>query len=111
MTNLQNLSTAQLRQALSIKEKIESLEAELAAMVGEEAPAPATQRGRRGISAAGRARIAAAQRKRWAKANANKGRAKTVGKKRKISAAGRARIAAAARKRWAAVKAAGKNRL
>jgi len=53
------------------------------------------------MSAAGRARIAAAQKLRWAKQRkGGKGR-------RKMSAAGRAKIAAAARKRWAKVKAAG----
>jgi hypothetical protein len=62
---------------------------------------PGRPRGRKGgMSAAGRARIAAAQRRRWAKAR--KGKAGRPSKKvRKFSAAGRARIAAAAKARWA----------
>jgi hypothetical protein len=55
----------------------------------------------RGISAAGRARIAAAARARWAKLKAAKA-AKRAKAGRRISAEGRKRIAEAARKRWAA---------
>ena len=65
-------------------------------------PAPATATAaplqKRTISAAGRRRIAAAQRKRWA---AQKGVKQTPPKKRHMSAAGKKRIADAARKRWA----------
>jgi hypothetical protein len=61
----------------------------------------------RKISAAGRARIAEAQRLRWAKV---KGSGPTKNdaapKKRTMSAAARKRIAAAQRARWAKVKAA-----
>jgi hypothetical protein len=64
------------------------------------------------ISAAGRARIAEAQRKRWAKVKGNSGQAKsatptnpTSQKKRTMSVAARKRIAAAQRARWAKVKA------
>jgi hypothetical protein len=61
------------------------------------------------MSAAGRRRVAAAQRARWA---AVKRQAKSVAKaaapkKRKISAAARKRIGDAARKRWAAQRKAG----
>jgi hypothetical protein len=62
---------------------------------------------RRKISAKGRARIAAAQRARWAKA---KGIAE-VPKKRRMSALARRKIAAAQRVRWAKVKASEKSRL
>jgi hypothetical protein len=59
--------------------------------------------GTRNISAAGRARIAAAQRARWAKL---KGKSSgTVPKQRTMSAAARKRIAAAQRARWAKVRA------
>lgn len=54
--------------------------------------------GTRKISPAGRARIAAAQRARWAKARSSNGTNKPA--KRKMSAAARARIAAAQRARW-----------
>jgi hypothetical protein len=61
------------------------------------------------MSAAGRARIAAAQKLRWAKLR--KGGPKVAKRRNKMSAAGRARIAAAARARWAAAKAAGRSTL
>jgi len=69
--------------------------------------------GKRGMSAAGKARIAEAQRLRWAKQKGNTvpaASAKPAGK-RQISAAGRAAIAAAARKRWAAARRAGRTSL
>jgi hypothetical protein len=50
------------------------------------------------MSAAGRSRIAAAQRTRWAEYRKAKNEAP---KKRRISAAGRKRIIAATKKRWA----------
>jgi len=61
---------------------------------------------RRTISAAGKARIAAAQRARWAKARGTS--AGSAPKKRTMSAAARRKIAAAQRARWAKVKAAQK---
>ena len=64
----------------------------------------------RRMSAAGRARIAAAQRARWAKVKAGprKQNVVTMPKKRTMSAAARKRIAAAQRARWAKVRAAKK---
>jgi hypothetical protein len=63
-----------------------------------------------GMSAAGRARIAAAQRARWAKVKEknNKVNVVTMPKKRTMSAAARRKIAAAQRARWAKTKAAKK---
>ena len=55
---------------------------------------------RRKISAKGRARIAAAQKARWAKVNG----VAEVPKKRTMSASARRKIAAAQRARWAKVK-------
>ena len=66
---------------------------------------------RRKLSAAGRARIAEAQRQRWAKLKGTSGPTKSVApapKKRTMSAAARKRIGAAQRARWAKVKAAQK---
>jgi len=62
---------------------------------------------RRKMSAAGRARIAAAQKARWAKVKSGRpaARARTVPKKRTMSAAGRKKIAAAQKARWAKVRA------
>ena len=55
----------------------------------------------RTMSAAGRKRIAAAQRARWAKV---RGRAKVATPKRTMSASSRRKIAAAQRARWAKVR-------
>jgi len=65
---------------------------------------------RGGMSVAGRARIAAAQRARWAKVKAKDGMANhvTTPKKRTMSASARRRIAAAQRARWAKMRAAKK---
>jgi hypothetical protein len=60
------------------------------------------QNGSRKISPAGRAKIAAAQRARWAKARAGNGANSRT--KRKMSPAAKARIAAAQRARWAKVR-------
>ncbi len=59
------------------------------------------------ISVAGRERIAAAQRARWARAKAESGRGNVVSmpKKRTMSTAARKKIAAAQRLRWAMVRA------
>jgi hypothetical protein len=66
---------------------------------------------RRNISAAGRARIAAAQRARWARVRTKSGQKHNIAsmpKKKTMSAAARKKIAAAQRARWAKVKAAQK---
>jgi hypothetical protein len=94
--NIENLSPSQLRKAADLKEQVEALEQELAGLTsfdsGNGVPAPVkAKRGRPakakpavgtepgkqgpkkgGMSAAGRARIAAAQRARWAKVRAAK---------------------------------------
>ena len=67
------------------------------------------QNGTRKISGAARARIAAAQKARWAKARNNRGAQITVAKKRTMSATATKRIAEAQKKRratWKAKKAA-----
>ena len=115
---ISSLSTAQLRHAADLQEKIETLNDELASLLGISAPAPAKAPAKKkgGMSAAGRAKIAAAQKARWAKAKAGKPAAKAVAakapaKKRSMSPAARAKIAAAAKARWAKAKAAGKKSL
>ena len=75
--------------------------------------------GKRSMSPEARARIAEAQRRRWAAAGKAKTKAASgsaaagaaAKPKRKMSAAGRKAIAEAARRRWAAAKAAGQARL
>jgi hypothetical protein len=60
------------------------------------------------MSAAGRERIAAAQRLRWSKLKGSRGQTKDVSgtpKRRTMSAAGRKRIVAAQKLRWAKVRA------
>jgi hypothetical protein len=120
--SITTLSPHQLRQAADLKERIDALQDQLsdilagkvsAPVVRETPPAPKT--GRRKMSAEGRARIAAAQRARWA---ARRGEAKLKPKdalpgkpKRKMSAAAKARLSAAAKARWEKAKAAGKSRL
>jgi hypothetical protein len=76
------------------------------------AASPEPGRKRRKMSAAGRKRIAEAQRKRWADVKKQSGAAPLAAKtaaqkpKRKLSAAGRKRIIEATKKRWALVRAA-----
>lgn len=85
---------------------VEQLDAALAALNGE---SYGRRTGiRRKISAAGRARIAAAQRERWASVRTKSGQKQNVvsmPKKKTMSAAARRKIAAAQRARWAKVKA------
>jgi len=109
-SQIADLSIAQLHQAIALKERIAKLEKKLAAILGTSAPASApvegTGRRRNKMSAAGRARIAAAQRARWAKVNADKpATAKKTKSKRTMSAATRAKMAVAAKARWAKRKA------
>lgn len=111
MSNLLSLTTKQLRRAVSLKQKIETLSNRLALILGAPASTPVKARKKRGMSAAGRARVAAAQKARWAKIKAAKPAAKAPAKRRKMSAAARARISAAAKARWAKAKAAGKKTL
>ncbi|MBE7495704.1 MAG: hypothetical protein HS117_12200 [Verrucomicrobiaceae bacterium] len=74
-TSLTQLSAASLRRAADLQDKIAGLQDELARLLGGSA-APAAKeaptRRKPKISAAGRRRIAAAQKARWAKAKAAK---------------------------------------
>jgi len=63
------------------------------------------RRKRRKISKAGRAAIAAAQRRRWAESKKRSAAPEAPKPKRKLSAAGRRAIIAATKKRWAAKRA------
>jgi len=112
-----NLTPSQLKHAADIKEQIAALESELQAIVrgggvrvANGAPAPTRTRRNR-MSAAGRARIIAAQKARWAKFKKGKPASAPAGRKRTLSAAAKAKIAAAARARWAKAKASGRNAL
>ena len=106
-----NLSADQLRRAAAIKDQIEALENELGQILGGAAVATRAAGGKRTMSASARARIAAAQRARWAKVKGKNGVSSSGGSRRKMSPAARAKIAAAARARWAKAKAAGRKSL
>jgi len=60
MTVLNSLSVEQLRKAVAIKEQIEQLEAQLGSVLGDAAEPLVPSKKRHRMSAAGRARIAAA---------------------------------------------------
>ena len=111
---------SQLKEAVTIAEQIEALQAKLASLVGGSAPvasapkaasSPFVKAGKRTMSAEARARIAAAQRARWAKskgastAPTKAPAAKSVKKKGGLSPEGRAKIVAALKARWAAKRA------
>jgi hypothetical protein len=115
MKSLGELSVADLRRVIALKERIESLEGRLEAIAGEagvgaasatEVPTLAKPPKRR-LSAAHRRKLiralAKARKIRWAKARA--ARANAAPKKRRMSAAGRAAISAATKARWAKVRA------
>jgi hypothetical protein len=71
--NINELSIKQLKKVLALKERMARLEAELTKLTGAgTTPAVKTPRKKGKMSAAGRARIAAAQKKRWAKVKAAK---------------------------------------
>jgi hypothetical protein len=127
MSSIANLSAQQLRQAADLKEKISALENELSQLLGSSAKAVAAPvvskapKNKGGMSAAGKAKIAVAQKARWAIINAAKSPAKPVAtpakvveaakpakKKFVMSAAAKAKISAAAKARWAKIKAAKK---
>jgi hypothetical protein len=108
MTNLTDITTRQLRRIIVIKKRIEKLQHKLGSLVGSSPTA--TGRVKRRMSAAGRARIAAAARARWAKLK--QGKSKAAHKPdRRTSRAVRAKLAAIAKARWAKVRALGKKGL
>ncbi len=105
-----SLRNSLLQERAEISARLKEIDHALSHGEPAAAPAPAKRAYRkRGISAAGRARIAAAQKARWAKIKAGKEPSSKPGPKkgrRKLSAEARAKIAAAQRARWAKVKAA-----
>ncbi len=90
MSNTSNPTAVQLRRAANVAEKIEELQAELAAILGGSAPAKKLGRPAKVASAAA---VAAAP-----------AEAKPRKKRRKMSAEGLANIIAAQKARWAKVK-------
>ena len=124
MTTIPTLS--QLQRGLAISEKIAALETELAAIFNgsvptkappsAKAPAAPVKAKKGGMSPEGRARVAAAQKARWATIKAGKApatpkapakakaEAPAKQKRKPMSPEHRAKLAAAAKARWAAVK-------
>jgi hypothetical protein len=76
--SITNLTPSQLRQAAVLKEKIEELQADLSQLLGstgkETTSAGPVTKTKKKISAAGIAKIRAAQKARWAKFRASKGK-------------------------------------
>lgn len=74
--SIETLSAKELRKAANLKEQIADLETELNHILGSPATTspkpPRAAKKKRGMSAAGRARVAAAQKARWAKVRAEK---------------------------------------
>ena len=101
-----HLTPSQLRRAAEVKEQIAELEGELIKLSGTVLAKTVNlvKTVRRKISAAGIARIRAAQKARWAKV---KGAKPAIARKskRKMSASAKAKISAAAKARWAKIKA------
>jgi len=94
MTNL-TLALKQLeRERARLSSRLEQLNNAVVALTGTSSTRSGT------MSAAGRARIAAAQRARWAKSKGRKVVSIVSRKRRKMSAAAIARIRAAQKARW-----------
>jgi hypothetical protein len=116
MSLINQLTAQQLRKAADLKDKIAALQNKLGRLVGtsgggeNSSPLQTAKPTRKKISAAGIAKIRAAQKARWAKFKGAKVEQapvqKSAPKKHAISAAARAKMAAAAKARWARVKAA-----
>jgi hypothetical protein len=100
MANLSAIVEQLRNERKQVEKQLSALNAALAAFVGVY-----TGSSKRQLSAEARKKISLAQKARWAKRAATKGKKPGVHKrKRAISAAGRQRIAAAQRARWAKAK-------
>jgi len=101
MANVSSI-IAQLKQERDrVERQLSGLNAALTAFAGVYSGSARNGNGKRQISAAGRKRIAAAQRARWA---GIRGKAKVATPKRTMSASARRKIAAAQRRRWAKIR-------
>jgi hypothetical protein len=100
------LSTAKLKKALAIREKIEALQASIKEIFGEGTTSSIADGRKRKKSAATLAKMSAAAKARWAKKASPTATSAINGakKKRTMSPEGRARIAAAQKARWAKAK-------
>jgi hypothetical protein len=98
------LSLKTLEQAVSIRRQIDTLERRLASLFAADSSGAKSRMGRRRMSAATRAKLAAAARARWAaqKAGQKTGQVTVRRKKGGITAAGRKRLSQLMKARWAA---------
>jgi len=103
MANLSGLVRQLKKERDLVQRQLSGLNAALAAFAGVYGSDSGT-RPRREMSTKGRARIAAAQKARWAKVNRQKVIPIAKPGKRTMSASARRKIAAAQRARWARVK-------
>jgi len=112
-----DLSLQKLKEALSLREQIHTLEARLSSLFGGAIQtiqgAPRRRRGkRRPMSAATRAKLAAAARARWAGVRKAESGASKPAKARKrrsgLTAAGRKKLSDSMKARWAARRKAGR---
>src|SRR5260370_7810087 len=94
-------STRALQEAISIRRQIDALENRLSSILGGSSPGPSTRGGRRRMSAATRAKLAAAAKARWARQKAG---IKTTAPKKKggITPAGRKRLSQLMKTPWPA---------
>jgi len=110
-----DLTPQQLRKAADIKERIDSMQSELARLLGGSSSQPSAYSrpasGKRTMSAAVRARISAAAKKRWANIKSSRPAATQSSSSRKMSAAAKARLSAIARARWKRARAEGRTAL
>jgi hypothetical protein len=105
--NLSSLSAGQLRKAATLKERIDTLNDELAAILGVAAePSAADPIRRRTLPPAAIAKIRAAAKARWARVRSQGANGRRP--RRKMSSASRARLATIAKARWKRAKAEGR---
>ncbi|HZT22304.1 MAG TPA: hypothetical protein VFB55_05300 [Verrucomicrobiae bacterium] len=109
MNSLTAMPLQQLKRAIAIREQIEVLTLELNDLMGISPLIPPMGNGHnarvgvakpRGLSQAGRARIAAAQRLRWSRYNAGRPATEPSTTSERLSAEGRAKVSAAVKARW-----------
>ena len=101
-----DLTSNQLRQAANLKDQIARLKKQLHALLGQGSASHKPAAKKSTMSAAGKAKIAAAQRARWAKVKGKKATAAPA--KGKMSAAAKAAVSIRMKAYWAKRKAARK---
>ena len=105
--NLLDLTPQQLKRAATVKEQIAALNKELTQLLGTSSDGAAPQ-SRRGMSAAAKSKIAAAQKARWAKLRSAKPATlpvKAAAKTKTMSPAARKKLSAKLKAYWKAKKA------